>query len=76
MNTAMTLQQIGVVRSPFRRSAGTPIQPRTAGGAAGTVELDEKYLPALKDLEGFERIWLIYWLSRFRRPAYGETFSR
>jgi tRNA-Thr(GGU) m(6)t(6)A37 methyltransferase TsaA len=60
----LRLSPIGVIHTPFREAAGTPIQPRRAKGARGTVEVFEKYREGLKDLEGFERIWLVYWLDR------------
>jgi len=55
---------IGVIHTPFREPAGTPIQPRRARGVRGTVEVFEKFQEGLKDLEGFERIWLLYWFHR------------
>lgn len=61
----MKLTPIGVVRSPFAAQSGTPIQPALAGeGAVGTVEVFEPFADALADLEGFERIWLLYWFDR------------
>jgi tRNA-Thr(GGU) m(6)t(6)A37 methyltransferase TsaA len=35
-----------------------------AGDAAGFVEVLDEYLPGLRDLDGFERIWLVYWFHR------------
>jgi tRNA-Thr(GGU) m(6)t(6)A37 methyltransferase TsaA len=58
------LTPIGVIRTPFREAAGTPIQPRQAKGVKGTVEVLERFQEGLKDLEGFERIWLLYWFHR------------
>ncbi len=58
------LRAIGTIRSPYRRAAGTPIQPAFARGAKGTVVLDDAYADALDDIEGFERLWLVYWLDR------------
>jgi len=61
---AFTITPIGIVHSPFTASAGTPIQPRFAAGACGSVEVFAQYADALKDLDGFERIWLVYWFDR------------
>jgi tRNA-Thr(GGU) m(6)t(6)A37 methyltransferase TsaA len=61
---SFSLRSIGVVRSPFLVAPGTPIQPAYAEGAEGRVILDEDCEAALQDLEGFERIWLLYWLDR------------
>jgi tRNA (adenine37-N6)-methyltransferase len=57
---------IGRVRSPFASAVGTPIQPVYAGGAGGEVVVDERYAEALDDIEGFERIWLVYWMDGVR----------
>ena len=55
---------IGVIRSPHAASAGTPIQPTYAEEVEGEVHVDADLEPALADLEGFERIWLVYWCDR------------
>jgi len=60
----MDIKPIGIIRSPFQHSAGTPIQPAFAQGTEGTVEVFSKFAEALSDLEGFERIWLLCWLDR------------
>jgi len=60
----LRLRPIGVIRTPFREAAGTPIQPRQAKGVKGTVEVFERFQEGLKDLQGFERIWLVYWFHR------------
>lgn len=60
--TNITMHPIGVIRTPFPRPAGTPIQPSRAGGATGTVKIFRPYRQGLKDLEGFDRAWLIYWM--------------
>lgn len=61
-------QSIGIIRSPFDRPAGTPIQPAFSKGALGQVEIFEEYARGLKDLDGFDRIWLLYVFNRC--PAY------
>jgi tRNA-Thr(GGU) m(6)t(6)A37 methyltransferase TsaA len=58
------LKPIGIIRTPFQEPTGTPIQPSRSGGAKGTVEVFPEYADGLKDLDGFERIWLIYWFDR------------
>lgn len=59
-----TLQFIGTIHTPWKTQEGTPIQPVKGRGEQGTVEVYPEYTPALKDLEGFERIWLLYWFHR------------
>ena len=59
------LQPIGLIHSPFTEQAGTPIQPGLAAeDVRGHVEVFAPYEEALDDLEGFERIWLLFHLDR------------
>ena len=59
-----SMKRIGVIRTPFRSADGTPIQPVYSAGAEGAVIVDESFEEALADLEGFERIWLVFWFDR------------
>ena len=72
---------IGVISTPHKEQAGTPIQPTYAQGVQGTVSLFEAYTDAVADLDGFERIWLIYHLDRSkpwtpRVIPYRDTVER
>jgi tRNA (adenine37-N6)-methyltransferase len=60
----MICKPIGVIHSPFQAAAGAPIQPRAAKGVEGTVKVLSALADGLKDLQGFERIWLIYCFDR------------
>jgi len=60
----MTLAEIGIIHSPFKEPTGTPIQPVFSEGAEGTVEVLPQYAEGLRDLVGFDRIWLLYWFDR------------
>lgn len=64
----MRVKPIGIIRTPFQEPTGTPIQPSRSGGAKGTVEVFPEYGDGLKDLDGFERIWLIYWFDWAPEP--------
>jgi tRNA (adenine37-N6)-methyltransferase len=55
---------IGVIHSPFKQQQGTPIQSALAGEAAGWIDVNPAYAPALRDLQEVERIWLLYHLDR------------
>lgn len=77
----MVLRVVGRIRTPFREAAGTPIQTVYAPDAEGTVVVDEPFAAALDDLEGFERLWLLYWMDRVApfRPRvvpYRDTRER
>ena len=60
----MQLSPIGVIHTPHRQATGTPIQSVFASEVEGTLDLLPEYAAGLKDLEGFERIWLFYWFDR------------
>lgn len=64
MHSLRDIKAIGTLYSPYQTAAGTPIQSAYAGGAEGRVVLDPAYERALDDIEGFERLWLIYWMDR------------
>ncbi len=55
---------IGIIHSPFTEPEGMPIQPVGAAGVKGTVEVFEGFRPALKDLDGFSHIILLYHFHR------------
>jgi len=57
-------EPIGIVHSPFKDPEGTPIQPSRAKNATGTVEVFEKYVEGLSDLDGFSHIILLCHLHR------------
>ena len=63
-NTSININPIGVIHSPIANSDGAPIQPAFAQNYEGTVEVYEEFEEALLDLDGFERIWLLYWFDR------------
>ena len=58
------LRPVGVIRTGFTEAVGTPIQPVYGRGAEGQVIVEECFAPALDDLDGFERVWLLYWMDR------------
>ncbi|MDB9524422.1 tRNA (N6-threonylcarbamoyladenosine(37)-N6)-methyltransferase TrmO [Oscillatoria sp. CS-180] len=66
----VTLRAIGIVRSPYTERHGTPRQsqlstvPSDYNPAIARIELFPDVVPAiaLKDLEGFEYLWVIAWL--------------
>ncbi len=76
----MQLTQIGIIRSPFLRAAGTPVQPFSAAGTEGHIEVFDSYVEGLRDLDGFQRIWVLFWCHRASRPKltvvpYRDTVS-
>lgn len=61
---SMELKSIGIIHTPFKQPDGTPIQPVKGKGTKGWVEVENAYVEGLKDLDGFDRIWLLFWCHR------------
>jgi tRNA-Thr(GGU) m(6)t(6)A37 methyltransferase TsaA len=78
---SMNISPIGVIHSSLKEAKGAPIQPVYAKDSEGVVEIYEPYRKGLKDLEGFERIWLLYWFHKAAEPKlsvipYLDTVER
>ncbi|MBC8375002.1 MAG: tRNA (N6-threonylcarbamoyladenosine(37)-N6)-methyltransferase TrmO [FCB group bacterium] len=56
----ITYHQIGLINSPHKKVKGMPIQPSSAAGVKGEIELFPEYSDGLKDLDGFSHIIVIY----------------
>jgi tRNA (adenine37-N6)-methyltransferase len=58
----VTFAPIGVVRTPFPDRVSAPRQPAAAVGVKGTIELEpgRDFEHALEDLEGWDRLWVIF----------------
>ena len=68
----LRLEPIGVVRSALKSKAEAARQPAAATGVTARIELHpgHNFEHALEDLEGWERIWVLFWfhLNRSWRP--------
>ncbi len=62
--TTILYRPIGVIRSGHAVADQTPIQPVYARGCKGEVEIFPEFAEALRDLEGFSHLYLIYHLHR------------
>ncbi len=63
----MLLHPIGIIRTPFTDRVDAPRQPDHSGrGSSGKIILEpgNNYEQALEDLDGFEKIWLLYQFDR------------
>ena len=68
--TSISMEPIGIVHSPYTERHGTPRQSELRNKPAeyvpvvAKIEIFTSKVPsiALKDLEGFDRIWVIAWL--------------
>jgi tRNA-Thr(GGU) m(6)t(6)A37 methyltransferase TsaA len=64
---------IGVIRSPFKRIEGMPIQPSGSSSAQGRVEIMPKFAEGLKDLDGFSHVILLYHFHRVKDSTLTVT---
>jgi tRNA-Thr(GGU) m(6)t(6)A37 methyltransferase TsaA len=62
--TAITYCPVGVVRSPFTRLEGMPLQSVAADQIRARVEIRTELQPGLRDLDGFSHLHLITHLHR------------
>lgn len=72
---------IGTIRTPFRTRDDCPRQGKPDGPLC-RIELDDPWKPALKGIERFGRIEVLYWMHQARRDlilqspkSNGETFG-
>ena len=78
-NRTYELIPIGVIHSEFDEQSGTPIQGVFAPENHGTVEIFEPYVEGLKDIDGFDYVWLVFGFDRSQgysltvRPYLDDT---
>jgi tRNA (adenine37-N6)-methyltransferase len=72
---------IGTIRTPFRTRDDCPRQGKPEGPLC-RIELHDQWKPALKGIERFGRIEVLYWMHQARRDlilqspkSNGETFG-
>jgi len=61
---AICYDPVGVLRSPFTRLEGMPLQSVAAREIQGRVEIHPQFAPGLRDLDGFSHLHLITHLHR------------
>lgn len=76
----LRLEPIGYARTGWATKVEAPRQPQVAAGAPGLIELlpGRHFEHALEDLNGWSRIWVIYWfhLNSSWRPKVLPPRSR
>ena len=66
MAKTISLKPIGIIRTPYKKPKGMPIQGRFDSGIMGRVELLPRYAAGLKDVEDFSHLILIYYFNRVK----------
>jgi tRNA-Thr(GGU) m(6)t(6)A37 methyltransferase TsaA len=64
---------IGFAETPHVAAAGTPIQPAGARGVRGVIRLRPELEPALRALDGFSHLVVIFHCDRARPPSLVVT---
>jgi tRNA-Thr(GGU) m(6)t(6)A37 methyltransferase TsaA len=64
----VTFTPVGVVHSTHKELYGMPVQPPSAAGIAGEIEIFPEFAEGLLDIEGFSRIMVFYHLHRSAGP--------
>jgi tRNA-Thr(GGU) m(6)t(6)A37 methyltransferase TsaA len=58
------LTPIGIIHTPYGEAKEMPVQGRFKADVEGWIELEQRYVPGLKDLDGFSHLILIYYFHR------------
>jgi tRNA-Thr(GGU) m(6)t(6)A37 methyltransferase TsaA len=63
---SLTLEPIGILRTPHATKIEAPRQPAAADEQPGIIELypGRNFEHALEDIAGWERLWVIFWFHR------------
>lgn len=64
MSTALTVEPIGSVHTAYTDKSTTPVQTALNPHEHGSVVLDVRYRDGLKELDTFDFVWLLTWLTR------------
>ncbi|MFH1154262.1 MAG: tRNA (N6-threonylcarbamoyladenosine(37)-N6)-methyltransferase TrmO [Pseudomonadota bacterium] len=56
----ISVEPIGIIHSPHKHREGAPIQPHGNSRFEGRIQVFPDYVQGLSDLDGFERIIVIY----------------
>jgi len=60
METAITYNPIGIIRTPFTKISDMPVQSKGAKKIYGVIEILPEFISGLQDLDGFSHLILIY----------------
>ncbi len=64
---SIVLEEIGTIHSPFCQLENMPVQPKGARDTIATIEIKEEFEEGLKDLDGFNFIYLIYHFHKIKK---------
>jgi tRNA (adenine37-N6)-methyltransferase len=64
---------IGIIHTSFNRLEQMPIQPTSDASGSGILEIFSEFTDALRDLDGFSHIYLIYHFHKVRQSQLMVT---
>jgi tRNA-Thr(GGU) m(6)t(6)A37 methyltransferase TsaA len=64
---------IGIIHTSFNRLEQMPIQPTSDASGSGILEIFSEFTDALRDLDGFSHIYLIYYFHKVRQSQLMVT---
>ena len=67
--TVVSYEPVGVVRSPYTDLANMPLQSVAAQDIQGQIEVRDRFVPGLADLDGFSHLHIV---THLHRGAPGE----
>lgn len=69
------MHSIGVIHSPYKKNENIPIQGRFKDNVEAWVDLKEKYVMGLKDLDKFSHVILLYYFHKSKEEKIqGKPF--
>ncbi len=73
MSDSLTLQPVAVIHTPYKEKFSIPRQPNLVQDGTGIVELLPPYnqAEAVRGLEQFSHLWLIFQFATLRRQSTG-----
>ncbi len=66
MTHTITLEPIGIIHSPYQKKEDIPIQGAFKPEGVEAIEIFEKYVEGLKDVEGFSHLLIIYFFHKLK----------
>jgi len=66
-------KSIGIIYTPFTSRKEIPKNTNERHGIKGKIQIYEKFVPGLKDLEGFSHIYIIYHLHLVKNYSLEAT---
>ena len=75
MSEKIIMTPIGVIHSPYKHTKDIPIQGKFKAEITAHIELEDRYTPGLKDLNGFSHAIILYYFHKSQEEqVVGKPF--